>query len=425
MVFPQEIYDLIVDEVAAQDYRFRDLRACAKASRVLLYPAYRHLFSHIRLTIMRGNVIDTKVPEFVSLLRSSLRSPDISIAFYIRTAEFYVTPKITYTVHVLTELWKVLYSFTRLEHLKVSSRDFLISFETHRCFLSQDFIDLCHSPTLSKLTLSNFVDAPAHLLRNSHISHIELSNVTFAPYLSERTFIHQPESIDVDVESFHSIINALHGGGLMDRSSRWREAFGRLRTLDIRPYGVVDLPDCLNVAAAASATLEILSIHIKAEFEIGPSSGDLKYIFHPFSNLRVLRIFFSHLSFWHPAESCFIDQLTSLLSLSTLPRSLQSLDIGANTSITLDSNYGIECDCRPSKRTDYWRRLDSVLADPRIAGVPSLRLFLVFFVFTRTDQRELASRTRKGIKEVLPVFCQTRLLSLTGQRSVVCNSFHI
>ena len=36
MVLPQEVYNLIVNEVAAADYHFRSLRACAKASRIHL-----------------------------------------------------------------------------------------------------------------------------------------------------------------------------------------------------------------------------------------------------------------------------------------------------------------------------------------------------------------------------------------------------
>ena len=132
MVFPQEIYNLIVDQVVTGDDNFSALFACANASRVLLYPAYTLLFSHIRLTISDQDV--PNVRDFISLLRNSLRSPDISIASYIRTFELIVLKSLLCKVHMVfpdSELWRVLNSFTRVEHLKVSSPDFRLSFKTH------------------------------------------------------------------------------------------------------------------------------------------------------------------------------------------------------------------------------------------------------------------------------------------------------
>ena len=62
--------------------------------------------------------------------------------------------------------------------------------------------------------------------------------------------------------------------------------------------------------------------------------------------------------------------------------------------------------------------VDWTLTRPGIAAVPSLRLFLNFFVGDRSVVPFVA-RTRKGVEKVLPVFHQTRLLSSMGRLYVV------
>ena len=425
MVLPQEIYDLIVKEVATDD--FLTLRACAKASRVLLYLAYPHLFSHIRLAASSNN---SNVLYFISLLQSSLRFPDVSIAPYIRTFELEIPYRSAIDLRSTnlpdSELWRVLSSFTRVKHLKVIARNYLPFFD--QIFFCQDFVDLCHSQNLSKLSLSNFRDVPSHLLRHSHISHIELSSVTFAPYPSEQpTFVHQPESIVVDLVSFPSIINALHGGGsFTDQTLRWREAFSCLRALEIQSYyGIVGLPDCLKVAAAASGTLETLSLQIEVDKF---NSGDPKYVFHPFSGLRNLRIRLN--MSWHSDEPCLISLInmsTDVLALSTLPSSLQSLDISASAFVSVDGHDVIRCACGPNEHTDRLARLDSLLTSPQIAAVLSLHLLFDLIVpafYIGRCEAPFIARTRKSLEEALPVFRQTRLLSMTGRLSVLCNHFN-
>ena len=199
-------------------------------------------------------------------------SPDVGIASYIRTFELIIVGPPLLSESVDVELWSLLNNFTRVEHLNVSSRDFFLSFQARSSFLSKDFVDLCHSPTLSELTLSNFADVPTHLLRHSHVSHIKLSNVTFVPDpFEQHTFVHQLESIEVDGISFYSIINTLHNDST-DLLLRERKAFSRLRTLEIDLYDT-DLQDCLKVAAAAIDSLETLSLHVHAN----NFKGDPKY----------------------------------------------------------------------------------------------------------------------------------------------------
>ena len=420
MALPQEIYDLIVAEVAIEDYNSATLCACAKASRVLLYPVYHLLFSHIRLTITTQN--DSKVRDFISLLWDSLLSPDISIASYIRRFDLSITlPKSDDRPNLPdSELWKVLNNFTRVEHLKVSSLHFKLSFETHQCFLSRDFVDLCHSPTLSKISLSNFTDVPADLF-HSCINHIGLSEVNFAHYPSEhRPCLPQPESIDVDFHSSFTFALAIFDHLFSHR----QEVLCRLRTLDIRHSCFWGLSPFFTILAkAASDTLETLSLNIKSQIPtVKSASGDLKYFFHPFSRLRILRLFFTEMMLPPRAQTCLVDPLTSFLNLSTFPTSLQTLDICINSPVSVDTHYVIKCRCGPSKRTDCWRRLDSVLANPQIAAVPTLRLLLNFVVspaYSTTDRREFVARTREGVQDDLPVFCQTR--SLTGQLHVSCS----
>ena len=72
------------------------------------------------------------------------------------------------------------------------------------------------------------------------------------PVRTARARIHTP------VGSFYLIINA----GITELSLRGREAFCGLLSLEIRLYGVVDLPGCLKVATTASDALETLSFDI-------------------------------------------------------------------------------------------------------------------------------------------------------------------
>ena len=429
MDLPQEIYALIVDEVATE---LSTLRACAKASRALLYPAYPHLFSHIRLTVSTD---DSKVWDFISLLRSSPHFPDVSIAPYIRTFELDLPNIRSIDVRSASnlpdsELWRVLNSFTRVEHLKVLASEYLpLSFETHQYFLSRDFVDLCHSPSLSKLSLSSITEIPIHLLHHFRFSHVDLSMVSFVSHPSEQpTFVHQLDSIVVDILSFRSIALALNGS--LTYSPRLQEAFGRLRTLDLRSFAAIGLILCLEVAAAC-ASLENLSVHIQAAHmwnranEIKP---DPTFLFHPFSSLCTLRIFSTVV--WRPTSRFFINPLVSLLNQTTLPGSLQTLDIGVKTS-SADADRVVESVCSPDKQTE-WHRLDAVLADPQFAAVPRLRLVFGFvlnnFDVGRMDRQSdsedlFVAHTQKAVEGALPVFRRTRILSFTGQLSVVCNKF--
>ena len=92
--------------------------------------------------------------------RTACASPtSASHPIYAHSSWSYHTPD--------SELWRVLNSFTRLEHFKVlASKDLPLSFETHKYFLERDFVDLCHFPTLSKLSLSSATEVPIHLLHH-------------------------------------------------------------------------------------------------------------------------------------------------------------------------------------------------------------------------------------------------------------------
>ena len=149
------------------------------------------------------------------------------------------------------------------------------------------------------------------------------------------------------------------------------------------------------------------------------------YLFHPFSHLCTLRIFIT--VDWRPNRFS-INPLTSFLNKSILPSSLQTLDICVKAAFSVGPDHVVQCICSPDKQTE-WRRFDAVLAEPRIATIPRLRLFFYFtMVNLRMDQSDFGdslfiARTRKGVEEILPGFRQTRILSLTGQISVVCNQF--
>ena len=196
-------------------------------------------------------------------------------------------------------------------------------------------------------------------------------------------------------------------------------AFIRLRTLDIRPCCDVNL---LNAVDTVSDSLETLSFRINSCTEafnavLSGSSGVPKYFFRPLSRLRTLHLRLDRAS--HQTESSFIRHLTCFLSLSTLPSSLQFLDFGTCAHFFVDVDHLIECHCRQS---DHWRRLDSILK-PRFTAVPILRLSLEFYGLLSRCEVSFIARTRKLVEEVLPVFRQTRLLSMIGQLSGVCRVF--
>ena len=446
---PQEIHNLIIDQAAEDDDVIssrQTMWACASSSRVLLHRAYHHLFSYIHIQLdPSSNKIwecQSALTDFILLLRSSLRCPDVGIARYLREFELSIRPPnepketqfalldISFS---LSELLKAVYSFTRVEYIKFSAVNCTLSFEKEVDGLypiSEDIVNLCHSPTLSRLALSNFTGVPTTLLRDSRIKHFDISNVSFSCYSREhRKFMHQPESISVDGASFRSFLNGLHGGGgPISSYVRCQEAFAHLHTLELRSNGVDDLPKYLKMAAAASNTLDTLYLHIIADAStIGPllptSTEIPRYFFHYISNLTTLRIALYHNldQEEHSPRSCFVKPLQYFLNVSTFPRSLQTLDIGAKTSVRINKSYEIECDCKPTTQTAHWGLLDAALTKPLIGTVPHLQLFIKFCVesFEGFDEDLFNTQTCKAIGSVLPEFRNTRLFPLKGHLYVI------
>lgn len=93
--------------------------------------------------------------------------------------------------------------------------------------------------------------------------------------------------------------------------------------------------------------LEILPLNIES------SSRNPK---HSFSSLCTLRILGLAL---HSFNSCFIDPFTHLLNLCTLPSSLQTLKIGADTRASVDPI--IPCN---SQETEHWTLFSPILGSP-------------------------------------------------------------
>jgi hypothetical protein len=454
-VLPQEIYNLIVDTVAqdmdAESNR-QTLWACTMASRVLLRRSYHHLVSYIHIHLDLNSTgrweCETTLTDFILLLRSSLRLPDVGIARYLRGFELSIRPpvvdpdsmpfalvSITYS---LSRLFRAVYSLTRVEHLKLSAVNSTLSLKKHESdpslySVADDLVDLCHSPTLSSLALSNFTGVPTSLLRDSRIKHIEMSNVSFSRHSREHwKFVHQTESISVDGACFLSVLGALHGGGgPISGFFRCQEAFAHLRTLELRSNGVDDLPQYLKMAATAANTLDTFYLHIFAdESTIRPllrsskeSSRIPKYFFHFITNLTTLRISFHHnlTRGSHSPQYCFIKPLRHLLNISTFPSSLETLDIGAKSSVHINKAHEIECACRPT--TQLWGLLDSVLTKPLIGSIPRLQLFIKFCVDLDEgcsfDEDLFNTQTCIAIGEVLPDFRDTRLFPLKGDLYVI------
>ena len=193
-------------------------------------------------------------------------SPDVGIASYIRTFELIIRLRLSSSKVCLpdSELWRVLYSFTRVEHLKL--------YLPAESPLPSRPSSVFSRKTLSIYAIPNSLQAlPCQFRRHSDQCSSSfpdfISNVTFAfdPNKQPHKFVCQTESIALDTWSTHSIIRIFSGG--FTCYPRLGEAFGRLRTLDIRPYCDVDF---LNLVATAIGPLETLF------FQIGRKARDIE-----------------------------------------------------------------------------------------------------------------------------------------------------
>ncbi|KAF8990576.1 hypothetical protein BDQ17DRAFT_1371744 [Cyathus striatus] len=175
-VFPLEIFDHIIDEVASDTENnlasdFQDLRACALTCKDFLQPSRQYLFRKVNLSK------DTQCSSFHDALTSC---PDI--AHYVHVLYLNNISENTRVQSILHNpaLPSILASFENVEALLITWRGDLIWRDVSR-EVEEKIATLILSPTLMELSLDHVVGIPSTYLKwIAHIPTVRFSWVHFS-----------------------------------------------------------------------------------------------------------------------------------------------------------------------------------------------------------------------------------------------------
>ncbi|KAF9555396.1 hypothetical protein CPC08DRAFT_712075 [Agrocybe pediades] len=317
-IFPQELFDHVIDEVGKSgqlgNNRAQQLAALALVSRSFRVRAHSHLFKKIELVTKQ----ESRARLLVELLEanSQLASYITSLCLVIRFPDPDSKPAL-------------IYIFRALFNEKDNSTPCSLSVRLQRLGISwvleKDMelalFEICHKPRLVSLLVSDYHLFPRNFLKYAFIKHLSLSKVRGGEPLPEHVFDTVPgRTLCREVVYLESLVHhhSVHAEALRlldhasDRSTPPRAVFSQLKKLDLsmHPRQSSEKWDGMRDIAVLANGLQELSVDIfTAEYATKPIP------LHQLPTLRKLTLRASSLSnnFSHIPASLRQEQLRPTL----------------------------------------------------------------------------------------------------------------
>ncbi|KAH9484500.1 hypothetical protein JR316_0003982 [Psilocybe cubensis] len=203
LTLPAEIIDVVVDHLASdtdQNSSRRALLSMSQASRGLCMRAYRHIFSTLQLTLVRehepkrSEAMDKMLERLIETLLCGINFPGLGLVYYLQCVSITLKFNRRENIPLLDSfplLADILKAFHGRDHgivmlrLQVNTRTRMGTVVIPPIYLSERlnpnfskaFFDLCHSPRLKTLHLSQ-VGLFSRTLGSTCIENIHLREIT-------------------------------------------------------------------------------------------------------------------------------------------------------------------------------------------------------------------------------------------------------
>ncbi|KAF9555387.1 hypothetical protein CPC08DRAFT_765967 [Agrocybe pediades] len=186
-VFPQELFDYVIDEVAKsadshscqEESRAQRLAALALVSRSFRTRAYRHLFEKVRLANMDKDIQGPRVRLLVELLKANGR-----LASYITSLTLIIHPSDSDVQRDTAYILRAL--FNDKNNSAPCSLAVRLKGRLEKD-TEQALFEICHKPRLASLHLADY-PFPCNFLKYTFIKHLTLYKVKITKPVPEHVF---------------------------------------------------------------------------------------------------------------------------------------------------------------------------------------------------------------------------------------------